>query len=106
MLKPGGCVLFRDYCLDDVKNKNGKGSGDESDGRGFEPGKKIGDGTYVRPDGTLAVFLDEARVEASFREAGLNGKCRVVTHEVVNRKLDVRITRSFVQGRFEKSTTA
>ena len=103
VLKPGGCVLFRDYCLDDVKNKNGEGSGDESDGRGFEPGKKIGDGTYVRPDGTLAVFLDEARVEASFREAGLNGKCRVVTHEVVNRKLDVRITRSFVQGRFEKS---
>ena len=103
VLKPGGCVLFRDYCLDDVKNKNGEGSGDESDGRRFEPGEKIGDGTYVRPDGTLAVFLDEARVEASFREAGLNGKCRVVTHEVVNRKLDVRITRSFVQGRFEKS---
>ena len=29
------------------------------------------------------------------------GECWPVTHEVVNRKLDVRVTRSLVQGRFE-----
>ena len=71
-------------------------------GAEFEPGRQIEDATYVRPDGTLAVFLDEARVEGVFGKVGLEGECRRVTHEVVNRKLDVRITRSFVQGRFTK----
>ena len=52
------------------------------------------------------MFLDEARVEGVFREVGLEGECRRVTHEVVNRKLNVRITRSFVQGRFEKKAAA
>ena len=50
--------------------------------------------------------LDEARVEGVFRKVGLEGECWRVTHEVVNRKLDVRITRSFVQGRFEKKAAA
>ena len=104
VLKPGGAVLFRDYCLDDVKNNGGIDLPGET--TEFEPGRRIEDGTYVRPDGTLAVFLDEARVEGVFGKVGLEGECRQVTHEVVNRKLDVRITRSFVQGRFEKKAAA
>ena len=108
VLKPGGSVLFRDYGLDDVKNAGGTKGATRGEIRGaeFEPGRQIEDATYVRPDGTLAVFLDEARVEGVFGKVGLEGECRRVTHEVVNRKLDVRITRSFVQGRFEKKAAA
>ena len=68
----------------------------------FEPGEKIGDDAYVRSDGTLAVFTDIAAVERAFGAVGLEGECWKVSHEIVNRKLGVKITRSFVQGRFTK----
>ena len=68
----------------------------------FAPGERVREDVFVRGDGTLAVFADEAAVERAFADAGLIGECWRVTHEVVNRKLDVRVTRSFVQGRFEK----
>ena len=68
----------------------------------FEPGAKVAQDTYVRGDGTLAVFTDGAAVETIFRGVGLEGECWLVGHEIVNRKLGVCIRRSYVQGRFEK----
>ena len=80
----------------------GGGGGAPTTTVSFKPGEKVGRDTYVRGDGTLAVFTDEAAVKTSFERAGLEGECWRVTHEIVNRKLDVKITRSFVQGRFFK----
>ena len=85
------------------ENSQGGGGGETSGERSFEPGTKVGRDTYVRSDGTLAVFTDEAAVESMFRgEAGLEGECWLVGHEIVNRKLGVSIKRSYVQGRFRK----
>lgn len=110
VLRPGGAVLFRDYAVDDVKNTRGEGDGEVTgsnpraggESPSFAPGERVREDVFVRGDGTLAVFADEAAVERAFADAGLIGECWRVTHEVVNRKLDVRVKRSFVQGRFEK----
>ena len=109
VLRRGGLVLFRDYSKDDVKgNVSGvpvarKGEGtDVTETVSFAPGEKIDDASFVRGDGTLAVFADEAAVTRAFEDAGLVGSCERVTHAVKNRKLGVTLTRHFVQGRFVK----
>ena len=93
VLKPGGVLLFRDYAKDDEKN-NTKSN--------FAPGTKIDTQSFVRGDGTLAVFTDEAFVKSAFSKVGLIGSTQIITHTVVNRKLEVKLDRFFVQGRFEK----
>lgn len=93
VLKPGGVLLFRDYAKDDEKNNT------KSD---FAPGTKIDTQSFVRGDGTLAVFTDEAFVKSAFSKVGLIGSTQIITHTVVNRKLEVKLDRFFVQGRFEK----
>lgn len=101
VLKPGGVVLFRDYAEDDVKN-NDNDAHSRTGALAFQPGEKIDDATYVRGDGTLAIFTDEETVAKKFQSAGFRGKCRRVTHVVTNRKLGVSLERHFVQGRFVK----
>ena len=50
--------------------------------------------------------MDPEGVSALLERAGLVGEAWVVTHEVVNRKKNVTITRKFVQGRFTKPDDA
>jgi methyltransferase-like protein 6 len=95
VLKKNGLVLFRDYSKEDVKGTDGPSTD-------FAPGQKVDEDAYVRGDGTLAVFFDEAFVTRVFQDAGFVGSCERVTHEVTNRKLGITFTRHFVQGRFVK----
>lgn len=91
VLKKRGVLLFRDYAKADVKN-NGS----------FSPGQELDPSVFVRPDGTLAVFVDEAFVASTFANVALVGTTEIVTHTVTNRKLNVSLDRYFVQGRFVK----
>ena len=103
VLKRGGLVLFRDYSKDDVKGRaRGISSDRSATTMSFEPGERIDEDAFVRGDGTLAVYADEAEVTRAFEDAGLVGSCERVTHDVTNRKLGVTLTRHFVQGRFTK----
>ena len=76
VLKKRGVLLFRDYAKADVKN-NGS----------FSPGQEIDPSVFVRPDGTLAAFVDEAFVASTFANIALVGTTEIVTHTVTNRKL-------------------
>eukprot|EP00931_Biecheleriopsis_adriatica_P101320 TRINITY_DN76487_c0_g1_i1.p1 TRINITY_DN76487_c0_g1~~TRINITY_DN76487_c0_g1_i1.p1 ORF type:complete len:389 (-),score=86.73 TRINITY_DN76487_c0_g1_i1:72-1187(-) len=88
-MRPGGVVLVRDY-----------GRGDLAQLR-FSSGHWLGGDTYVRGDGTLAVFLTDEGLAADFEAAGFETlSVEYRRTEVVNRGTGVVMPRVWVQGRF------
>ena len=91
LLKPGGYVLFRDY-----------GRGDLAQVR-FKAGRWMEENFYVRGDGTRVYFFDRDELEGiwsdRFRVLNLDVDRRLI----VNRQRRIKMYRSWIQGRFQKS---
>ena len=110
VLKPnGGVALVRDYATKDIKNS--------STSLEFAPGEKIinsnitddtnnnTNNAYRRGDGTLARFFSEEQMSRMFTDTGFkneSSEVKRVEFTQTNRKLNIDITRSFLEGRFVK----
>ncbi|XP_002738440.1 tRNA N(3)-cytidine methyltransferase METTL6-like [Saccoglossus kowalevskii] len=91
VLKPGGCVLFRDYGLFDHAMLR------------FAPGHKLGDNFYVRQDGTRAYYFSQEILGQLFTEAGFEiVSNEYISRETVNKKQGLSVPRVFVQAKFVK----
>lgn len=90
-LKPGGMVLFRDYAI-----------GDHAMTR-FDEGSKIDDRFFVRQDGTRVFYFDQESVTELFQNVGFEAvKVEYIKKTTVNRKENIRLERTFLQGTFKK----
>ena len=91
VLKPGGCLLFRDY-----------GDGDMAMIR-FGPGSKISDRFYKRQDGTRSYFFTRDEVASLAESAGLTlYQNSAVARRTVNKKEGVDVARVFLQAKMYK----
>lgn len=91
VLKPGGCVLFRDYGLHDHAMIR------------FKPGSKLGENFYVRQDGTRSYFFKTEYLQSLFTTAGYTEiSNEYVLRETVNKKEGLCVPRVFVQSKFYK----
>lgn len=89
VLRPGGCVLFRDYGLYDHAQLR------------FAPGHKLMDNFYVRQDGTRAYYFSTELLGEMFKEAGFEEAAMAyVVRETVNKKEGLCVPRVFVQAKF------
>ncbi|XP_039592105.1 tRNA N(3)-methylcytidine methyltransferase METTL6 isoform X2 [Polypterus senegalus] len=94
VLKPGGCVLFRDYGLYDHAMMR------------FKSGNKLGDNFYVRQDGTRSFFFSDDYLAQLFTQAGYEVLVNeYVLRETVNKKEGLSVPRVFLQSKFKKVTT-
>ncbi|XP_078703704.1 tRNA N(3)-cytidine methyltransferase METTL6-like [Branchiostoma floridae x Branchiostoma belcheri] len=92
VLKPGGCVLFRDYGLYDHAMLR------------FAPGHKLADSFYVRQDGTRAYYFSTDELSKLFTSSGFSVmNNEYVLRETVNKKEGLCVPRVFVQGKFVKT---
>ncbi|XP_075443187.1 tRNA N(3)-cytidine methyltransferase METTL6 isoform X1 [Ascaphus truei] len=91
VLKPGGCVLFRDYGLYDHAMLR------------FKSGSKLAEHFYVRQDGTRSYFFTEEHLSCLFSAAGYTRVSNeYVLRETVNKKEGLCVPRVFVQSKFHK----
>ena len=89
-LKPGGVLLFRDYCDGDLAQQR------------FKPSARLSDECeeYVRHDGTLSYFFTAEEMTAHAESVGLRiqgAGPQVVAKEVVNRKQRKEMDRRWLQ---------
>lgn len=95
VLRPGGRLLFRDYCVSDLAASRFKGR------------SRIGDNYFVRQDSTLSFFFDEDVLDTILREAGLvKVEIRRIERKVVNRKEEKTMNRVWLQAVYEKPVAA
>ncbi|CAI9733977.1 Hypothetical predicted protein [Octopus vulgaris] len=129
VIKPGGCLLFRDYGLHDYAMLR------------FAPGHKLAENFYVRQDGTRAYYFSTEFIEHLLCDAGYDirqlhyvkretvnkkeGLCvpqfiehllcdagydirqlHYVKRETVNKKEGLCVPRIFVQGKFMVTTSS
>ncbi|KAI7868143.1 S-adenosyl-L-methionine-dependent methyltransferase [Spinellus fusiger] len=93
VLKPGGCVLFRDYGLYDEAQIKFSAASD----------KKLQDNLYVRQDGTMSYFFSLEDLQTRFEEEGFSTlKNNYIYRETTNRRLELNVDRIFVQAKFQK----
>lgn len=91
VLKPGGCVLFRDYGINDHAMLR------------FKKGNKLGENFYVRQDGTRSFFFTTEHLQLLFTKAGYREVCNeYVLRETVNKKEGLCVPRVFIQSKFYK----
>ncbi|KAM4029538.1 tRNA N(3)-cytidine methyltransferase METTL6 [Anomaloglossus baeobatrachus] len=91
VLKPGGCVLFRDYGLNDHAMLR------------FKSGNRLGENFYVRQDGTRSYFFTTEYLQLLFSKAGYREVSNeYVLRETVNKKEGLCVPRVFVQSKFHK----
>ena len=91
VLKPGGCLLFRDYGIGDMAMIR------------FGPGSKISDRFYKRQDGTRSYFFTKDEVASLAESAGLTlYQNSVVARRTVNKKEGVDVARVFLQAKMYK----
>ncbi|XP_067857000.1 tRNA N(3)-methylcytidine methyltransferase METTL6 isoform X2 [Heptranchias perlo] len=92
ILKPGGCILFRDYGLYDHAMLR------------FKTGHKLGPNFYVRQDGTRSFFFSNEYMAQLLMAAGYEVLVNeYVFRETVNRKEGLCVPRVFLQCKFKKS---
>ena len=91
VLKPGGCLLFRDYGVGDMAMIR------------FGPGSKISDRFYKRQDGTRSYFFTRDEVASLAEAAGLTlYQNSAVARRTVNKKEGVDVARVFLQAKMYK----
>ncbi|XP_066441332.1 tRNA N(3)-methylcytidine methyltransferase METTL6 isoform X2 [Eleutherodactylus coqui] len=91
VIKPGGCVLFRDYGFNDHAMLR------------FKTGNKLGENFYVRQDGTRSYFFTTEYLQDVFTQAGYKEvSSEYVLRETVNKKEGLCVPRVFVQSKFSK----
>lgn len=90
VLKPGGIVLFRDYAEFDQSQLQ------------FKCGRHISGSLYARGDGTLVHYFSEGAVASlcTSVEGLAVQKLKTMHLLVVNRKLEKKMMRSWIQGQF------
>ncbi|KAI9472215.1 MAG: S-adenosyl-L-methionine-dependent methyltransferase [Benjaminiella poitrasii] len=94
VLKPGGLVLFRDYGIYDEAQVKFSAASD----------KRLDSNFYVRQDGTMSYFFSREDLMSRFEAEGFNTvDCQYVYRETINRSMEKRIDRIFVQAKFQKS---
>lgn len=94
VVRPGGCVLVRDYGLHDHAMLR------------FSPGHKLAENLYVRQDGTRAYYFSLEVLSEKFEAAGFTCETReYIMRETVNKKEGVCVPRVFVQAKFIKNPT-
>lgn len=90
VLKPNGCVLFRDYA-----------SGDLAQERLASKDQKISDNFYVRGDGTRAFYFSEEFFTSLVKENGFDMKEQgLCCKQVENRSREIVMNRRWVQAVF------
>lgn len=91
ILKPGGCILFRDYGLYDHAMLR------------FKSGHKLGPNFYVRQDGTRSFFFSDDYVAQLLASSGYEVLMNdYVSRVTVNKKEDLCVPRVFLQCKFKK----
>ncbi|OCT75929.1 tRNA N(3)-methylcytidine methyltransferase METTL6 isoform X1 [Xenopus laevis] len=91
VLKPGACVLFRDYGLYDHAMLR------------FKSGSKLGENFYVRQDGTRSYFFTKDNLRCLFKKTGFEEVSNeYVFRETVNKKEGLCVPRVFIQSKFCK----
>lgn len=91
VIKPGGCLLFRDYGLYDHAQLR------------FSKGHKLMENFYVRQDGTRAYYFTTDLLNKMAESVGFEViSCEYVLRKTVNKKEGVCVPRVFVQAKFVK----
>ncbi|XP_053120989.1 tRNA N(3)-methylcytidine methyltransferase METTL6 [Hemicordylus capensis] len=91
VLKPGKCVLFRDYGLYDHAMLR------------FKSASKLGEYFYVRQDGTRSYFFKDDFLAQLFLSVGYEQVVNeYVLRETVNKKEGLCVPRVFLQSKFRK----
>lgn len=97
LLKPGGCICFRDYAVGDLAQQR------------FQRAKevpKLENYLYVRHDGTMSYFFSHEYMQAvvaSLRSLEVES-LSIIERRLTNVKRELDIARYFLQGVFKKST--
>ena len=96
-LVPGkGQVLFRDYCRGDLAQERLQLYGKQ---------QRIGEGFYMRGDGTRAYYFTENDVRGLFQNAGFRcDSLKIIDRVQLNRNTGENRERKFVQGVFTLET--
>ncbi|KAL0741057.1 hypothetical protein Bca4012_082570 [Brassica carinata] len=93
VLKPNGCILFRDYAVGDLAQERFSGKD-----------QKISDNFYVRGDGTRAFYFSNEFLETLFAEQGFEvEEINVCCKQVENRSRELVMNRRWVQATFRLS---
>ncbi|XP_022573922.2 uncharacterized protein BNAA04G15360D [Brassica napus] len=93
VLKPNGCILFRDYAVGDLAQERFSGKD-----------QKISDNFYVRGDGTRAFYFSNEFLETLFGEEGFEvEEIGVCCKQVENRSRELVMNRRWVQATFRLS---
>ncbi|KAH0627284.1 hypothetical protein JD844_002807 [Phrynosoma platyrhinos] len=91
VLKPGKCVLFRDYGLYDHAMLR------------FKSANKLSENFYVRQDGTRSYFFSDDFLAELFLSVGYEQVVNeYVLRETVNKKEGLSVPRVFLQSKFLK----
>ncbi|XP_023633192.1 uncharacterized methyltransferase C3H7.11 isoform X2 [Capsella rubella] len=93
VLKPNGCILFRDYATGDLAQERFSGKD-----------QKISENFYVRGDGTRAFYFSNEFLETLFSEQGFEvEELDVCCKQVENRSRELVMNRRWVQATFRRS---
>uniref|UniRef100_A0A1J3IFL1 Methyltransferase-like protein 6 n=2 Tax=Noccaea caerulescens TaxID=107243 RepID=A0A1J3IFL1_NOCCA len=96
VLKPNGCILFRDYAVGDLAQERFSGKD-----------QKISENFYVRGDGTRAFYFSNEFLESLFSEHGFEvEELGVCCKQVENRSRELVMNRRWVQATFRLSNDA
>ena len=97
ILKPGGYVLFRDYGKYDMAQLRFEAAAKRQ-------GNRLGDGFYVRGDGTRAKFFSQEEIRSVWESKQDFNTGELVMHNKLftNRKTQVEMKRIWIQGKWQK----